>query len=130
MQVLVFQNVGYFLRLPSQGLLLFLSLPATLSLTELYSASQPISMQLSIHFKTQVKSVHHTTDKNNKRQKSYLFVIENLPQIIVQHVCPVVVSLQQTSKLIKIGGIHKNTLQFGNSLSFGLIPKDYLGDTV
>ena len=90
-------------------------------------------MQLSIHsihFKTQVKSVHHTTDKNNKRWKSYLFVIENLPQIIVHHVCPVVVSLQQASKLIKIGGIHKNTLQFGNSLSFGLIPKDYLGDTV
>ena len=60
----------------------------------------------------------------------YLFVVKNLPQIIVQHVCPVVVSLQQTSKLIKIGGIHKNTLQFDNSLSFGLIPKDCLVDTV
>ena len=46
----------------------------------------------------------------------YLFVVKNLPQIIVQHVCPVVVSLQQTSKLLKIGGIHKNTLQFKNEL--------------
>ena len=63
-------------------------------------------------------------------ERPYLFVVENLPQIIVQHVCPVVVSLQQTSKLIKIGGIHKNTLQFDNSLSFGLIPKDCIGDTV
>ena len=49
-------------------------------------------------------------------ERPYLFVVENLPQIIVQHVCPVVVSLQQTSKLLKIGGIHKNTLQFKNEL--------------
>lgn len=63
-------------------------------------------------------------------ERPYLFVVKNLPQIIVQHICPIVVSLQQTSKLIKIGGIHKNTLQFDNSLSFGLIPEDRLGDTV
>ena len=49
-------------------------------------------------------------------ERPYLFVVKNLPQIIVQHFCPVVVSLQQTSKLIKIGGIHKNTLQFKNEL--------------
>ena len=49
-------------------------------------------------------------------ERPYLFVVKNLPQIIVQHVCPVVVSLQQTSKLLKIGGVHKNTLQFKNEL--------------
>ena len=43
--------------------------------------------------------------------QAYHSVVKDLPQIIVQMICVIIVCLQQTTKVIKIGGIHENSLQ-------------------
>ena len=42
--------------------------------------------------------------------QAYHSVVKDLPQIIVQMICVIIVRLQQTTKVIKIGGIHENSL--------------------
>ena len=43
--------------------------------------------------------------------QAYHSVVKDLPQIIVQMICVIIVCLQQMTKLIKISGIHENSLE-------------------